>query len=118
MLARRRKNEGKIDFAEFIANRGEKAVEDALKVGWEMEEAEQKLERSKLTRLQILYAKLNEPYRSAMESGWRWPKIFYKEMVFVQRSLRKPSSLFWTKTEESTATYTSRGQRTAVKHFY
>ena len=70
MLARRRKNEGKIDFAEFIANRGEKAVEDALKVGWEMEEAEQKLERSKLTRLQILYAKLNEPCVPECDGKW------------------------------------------------
>jgi hypothetical protein len=26
---------GKTDLAEFIANRGYKAVEDALKVGWE-----------------------------------------------------------------------------------
>ena len=37
-LANQQKKEGKTDLAEFIANRGCKAVEEALRVGWEMEE--------------------------------------------------------------------------------
>ena len=33
--------EGKEDLAQFIANRGSKVVDEALQVGWEMEEAEE-----------------------------------------------------------------------------
>jgi len=60
-LANAQKREGKNDLAEFIANRGVKAVEEALAVGWELEEAEKKLERSRLSRLQVLEKKLNDP---------------------------------------------------------
>ena len=42
-LANVQKKSGKTDLAEFVANRGYKAVEDALKVGWEMEEAPREL---------------------------------------------------------------------------
>jgi hypothetical protein len=50
-LANEQKREGKSDFAQFIANRGSKAVEEALTVGLELEK---KLDRSKLTRLEVL----------------------------------------------------------------
>lgn len=53
-LANQQKKDGKTDLAEFIANRGYKAVEDAIKIGWEMEEAPGKLERSQKTRMEIL----------------------------------------------------------------
>jgi len=46
--------------AEFIANRGYKAVEEALRVGWEMEEAPAKLERNQKTRMEILQEFLQE----------------------------------------------------------
>ena len=48
-LANAQKTEGKNDLAEFIANRGAKAVEEALAVEWELEEAE-KLECSRLSK--------------------------------------------------------------------
>ena len=54
VLANQQKQDGKEDLAQFIANRGSKVVEDAIRVGWELEEAEEKLKRSKLTRLEIL----------------------------------------------------------------
>lgn len=38
-LANSQKKVGKTDLAEFIANRGYKVVEDALRIGWDMEEA-------------------------------------------------------------------------------
>jgi hypothetical protein len=44
-LTNEQKREGKSDLAQFIANQGSKAVEKALTVGWELEEAEKKLER-------------------------------------------------------------------------
>ena len=50
-LANQQKKEGKTDLAKFIANRGYKAVEEALWVGWEMEEAPAKLERNQKTRM-------------------------------------------------------------------
>ena len=56
--------------AEFIANRGPKAVEEALKVGWEMEEAEKVLERSKLTRLEILEKQLSEHCVEGCSGRW------------------------------------------------
>ena len=55
---------------EFIANRGGKAVEEALTVGWEMEEAEKKLERSKLTRIELLYQKLGEECVEGCNGRW------------------------------------------------
>lgn len=39
-LANSQKREGKTDLAEFIANKGAKAVDDALSVGWELENSE------------------------------------------------------------------------------
>ena len=59
-FANEQKREGKTDLAQFIANRGSKAVEEALTVGWELEEAEKKLERSKLTRIEVLAKKLED----------------------------------------------------------
>ena len=54
VLANQQKQDGKEDLAQFIANRGSKVVEEAIRVGWELEKAEEKLKRSKLTRLEIL----------------------------------------------------------------
>ena len=55
-FANEQKKSGKTDLAEFVANRGYRAVEDALKVGWEIEEAPRELERASKTRLEILQA--------------------------------------------------------------
>ena len=61
VLASRQKKEEKEDLAEFIANRGNKVVDEAIKVGWEMEEAEEKLKRKRMTRLEILQEALKGP---------------------------------------------------------
>ena len=53
-LANQQKQERKTDLAEFILNRGPKAVPEALSTGWEMAEANEKLKRSKMSRLEIL----------------------------------------------------------------
>ena len=53
-LAKRQKTEGKKDLAEFIVNRGKKAVEEALKLGWETEESEEKLQRQQMSCMEIL----------------------------------------------------------------
>ena len=69
-LANQQKKEGKTDLAEFIANRGCKAVEEALRVGWEMEEAPAKLERNQKTRMAILQEFLQEECVSACNKRW------------------------------------------------
>ena len=43
------KGEGKTDLVELMAHRGAKAIEEALSIGWEMENVELDLARSKLT---------------------------------------------------------------------
>ena len=53
-LASAQKAEGKTDLAEFIVNRGTKVVEEVIATAWEMEEASEVLERSKLSRMEIL----------------------------------------------------------------
>ena len=108
MLARRQKNECKIDLAEFIANRAENAVEHALKVGWEMEEGEQKLERSKLTRLYILYAKLNVPCLPECDGKW----------LEMAKIILQKNGICSEEFAEAIVTLGQRqSQRTAVKHF-
>lgn len=69
-LANQQKKEGKTDLAEFIANRGGKAVDDALSVGWEMEEAEAKLERAKLSRTEILYREMGKECVDGCNRRW------------------------------------------------
>ena len=44
----------KNDIAEFIVNRGPRVVSEVLTTAWEMRNAQQKLERSQKTRVQIL----------------------------------------------------------------
>ena len=53
-LASAQKAEGKTDLAEFIVNRGTKVVEEVIATAWEMENASEVLERSKLSRVEIL----------------------------------------------------------------
>ena len=53
--------EGKEDLAQFIANRGSKVVDEAIQVGWEMKETEEKLKRKQMTRMEILQKALEGP---------------------------------------------------------
>lgn len=53
-LAETQKREGKLDLAQFIANRGAKAVDEALRVGWELTEAPNELERQQSSRYELL----------------------------------------------------------------
>ena len=69
-LANQQEKEGKTDLAEFTANRGYKGVEEALQVGWEMEEAPAKLERNQKTRMEILQEFLQEECVSTCNKKW------------------------------------------------
>ena len=69
-LASRQEREGKTHLAQFIANRGSKAVEEALSIGWEMENAESDLARSKLSRVEIVYRELENPCVDGCQGKW------------------------------------------------
>ena len=58
-FAQEQKREGKTDLAQFIANRGAKVVDEAIKVAWEMAGAPEQLIRSRQTRLQRLQGAFN-----------------------------------------------------------
>ena len=70
MLAQKQKSEGKLDLAQFIANRGCRVVDEAIAVGWELQNAESTLQRSKMTRIEILYSKLEGECESECDSQW------------------------------------------------
>ena len=53
-LAKSQKDEGKTDLAEFIANRGLKNLDEAISIGWKMENAPSNLERTRQSRLETL----------------------------------------------------------------
>ena len=61
---------GKTDLAKFIPNRGAKAVDEALSVGWELEEAEQKIERRKTSRTEILYNQIGKECVVGCDGRW------------------------------------------------
>ena len=69
-LAHTQKQSGKTDLAEFIANRGSRAVEEALKVGWELEEAPRDLERASKTRMEILKCFLEKECVAGCNMQW------------------------------------------------
>lgn len=56
--------------AQFIANRGSRVVDEAIAVGWELENAESTLQRSKMTRMEILYSKLGGECEPGCDGQW------------------------------------------------
>ncbi|CAB4031920.1 Hypothetical predicted protein, partial [Paramuricea clavata] len=57
-FAQEQQREGKTDLVQFIANRGSKAVDEAIRVGWELKEAPSLVVRyrqSRLERLQVAF---------------------------------------------------------------
>ena len=84
-LANHQKREGKTDLAEFIANRGAKAVEEAVSVGWELENAELDLARSKLARVGILYKELGNACVEGCDGKW----LRMAEQVLARNSIER-----------------------------
>ena len=46
--------EGKTDLAQFVVKRGKKAVEEAIRTGWEIEKSEETFRRQRMSRMEIL----------------------------------------------------------------
>ncbi|XP_068696550.1 uncharacterized protein [Montipora foliosa] len=70
VLAKSQKNEGKTDLAEFIGNRGYKAGDEALTIGWDIEEAPSNLQRSQRTRMEILHAVKHQDCVEGCNTQW------------------------------------------------
>ena len=60
-LASKCQDEGKIDLAEFVANRGPKIVNQAIQTANELSEAQRRLERSNKTRIELLEESASSP---------------------------------------------------------
>ena len=69
-LASRQMKEEKEDLAQFIANRGSKVVDEALQVGWDLEEGEEKLKRKQMSRMEILQKALEGPCIANCNGQW------------------------------------------------
>ena len=69
-LANVQKAEGKTDLAEFVFNRGNRVVEEVIATSWEMENASDVIERSKLTRLELLEKALEDPCVDQCNGQW------------------------------------------------
>ena len=64
------KAEGKTDLAEFVMNRGNRVVKECISTAWEMEKASDVLQRSQLTRLQILEKCLQDHCTAECDGRW------------------------------------------------
>lgn len=69
-LAARWKDEGKTDLAEFVANRGPKIVNEALETAQELTFAQERLERSKKSRVQLLKEHFTKPCVDGCHGAW------------------------------------------------
>lgn len=69
-LAAEQKKEGKTDLAEFLINRTPRAVADILQTAWEIESAEDTLERSKKSRSQLLVEAKTSPCAEGCNGDW------------------------------------------------
>ena len=69
-LAAAQVEEGKTTLAEFIANRGSKAVDEAIQLAKEFAEAETRLNRSRKSRTELLEEELNGECIDGCEGRW------------------------------------------------
>ena len=69
-LAVTQSREGKKSLAEFIANRGSKAVDEAVSLAKEFSEAEEKPHRSKKSRLDMLQESKDSECVNGCEGKW------------------------------------------------
>jgi len=68
-LANSQKKEGKTDLAEFVANRYE-AVDEAIRIGWDIERAPAALERRRKTCIEVLNAAIHGKCAPGCNKGW------------------------------------------------
>lgn len=69
-LAAEQKKEGKTDLAEFLVNRTPRAVADIITTAWEIENAQETLERSKQSRIDLLIGAKNSACVEGCNGDW------------------------------------------------
>jgi len=69
-LAASQERDGKTDLAQFIANRGSRVVNEALSIAQELDEAEIKQARLRLTRIDILQSQLTDKCVEGCNKRW------------------------------------------------
>ena len=115
--ANEQKNEGKCELAHFIANRGSKAVDEALSVGWEFEEAGKNLQRTRLSQIEILYIQLVGECVAGCQGQW----LLMAKEILEKNNIRQLDFAEVVRTllqkGRRAATCTSKAPVTAVKHF-
>ena len=70
-LAHQQKKGGKTDLVEFLVNRTPRAVVDILNIAWEIENAAEKLARSRKTRLELLQEAKEKKCTNGCEGLWK-----------------------------------------------
>ena len=85
--ANQQKSQGKYDIAEFIVNRGPRVVAEVLTTAWEMNTAQEKLDRAKKSRLEIL----EEASQGECAAGCNGQWLTCATEVLEQNGIRKES---------------------------
>ena len=86
-LAASWKGQGKNDLAEFVSNRGSKVVNDALETAKELSCAQERLIRSKKSRIELMNEHLKKSARkNAMARGYVLQMSFYRVMTYADQS--------------------------------
>ena len=69
-MAKTQKDCGKTNLAEFILNKGSRKVEEIISTAWDMESSQEKLNRARLTQIEILKKASNEECVTGCEGMW------------------------------------------------
>jgi hypothetical protein len=85
-LSARWKDEGKTDLAEFVSNRGSKVVNDALETAKELRCAQERLLRSKKSRIELLKDQLGKTYEGGCDGAWLRAALEILDMNGIQKS--------------------------------
>ena len=62
--------EDKTDLAEFVVNRGIKVVDEIINAAWDLFHADEKLQRLKLSRMDLLKKFSDEPFAEKYNGDW------------------------------------------------
>ena len=84
-FANNQKVNGKFDIAEFIVNRGPRVVAEVLNTAWELRNAQEKLDRSKKSRIELLHEASQGECVMGCDGQW----LFYALEIVEQNGIKK-----------------------------
>ena len=89
--ANQQKSQGKYDIAEFIVNRCPRVVAEVLTTAWEMNTAQEKLDRAKKSRIEILEEASQGECAAGCNGQWLTVlRRYSSKMVFGKKVLLQP----------------------------